>query len=532
MTSLTAGSPTCNCKNPDTCIHSFTLKVKDRTFTYKQDKFISRVEALDEGSKGVPLSLSLQDKQCVSHNPQCPQGVIYDQAKPDSLKSFNKGLTTYKARFDAENIRFFDHHDAIDFLVDYILAKDVRNKLPKASYILRVGQCSGEPFVGKRLNFADGMSQMLNLAPRDALWTYINIYPEFKWEIGASIGVAEEVTQFSDKELRKQQRTENANNGLPQRGHRGWTKRPPYEITDSLEMEGKLTAKVGNVSHEYSQKLKQDFKKKAKKINLLNRSVQSIDLLTKALSTTKSAGGKVKLLSTEIIYPKLEIKGSGELKEEASSENLYIENQVSLGFAPLMGMKITLDLLQAFAAWYRADVLLAAIREGLMSGEEENKAGKNSAFVGIKFELVAQGELNFTLAFKSDAKKNWEWQKVDSAEAKFSLTIEANVRAGVRFYIAEGALDVGGKAIAEGCFGLDNSVKDKLDLVFYHNGIVAKVYVSYTVGLSSQSERTGDGGGIPTSAEQTVDTSEKVEKEWTIHDKLEKKDSKYRINLI
>ena len=36
MTSLTAGSPSCNCKNPDTCIHAFTLKVKDRTFAYKR----------------------------------------------------------------------------------------------------------------------------------------------------------------------------------------------------------------------------------------------------------------------------------------------------------------------------------------------------------------------------------------------------------------------------------------------------------------------------------------------------------------
>ncbi len=39
MTSLTAGSPSCNCKNPDTCIHSLTLRVGNKTFTYKQNDF-------------------------------------------------------------------------------------------------------------------------------------------------------------------------------------------------------------------------------------------------------------------------------------------------------------------------------------------------------------------------------------------------------------------------------------------------------------------------------------------------------------
>lgn len=39
MTSTTAGSPTCNCKNPDTCIHALTLKLGDKAYEYKQDDF-------------------------------------------------------------------------------------------------------------------------------------------------------------------------------------------------------------------------------------------------------------------------------------------------------------------------------------------------------------------------------------------------------------------------------------------------------------------------------------------------------------
>lgn len=532
MTSLTAGSPSCNCKNPDTCIHAFTLKVKDRTFTYKQNGFIDSVDAIDEGGKGVPLSLTLTGKACVSHNPKCPQGEIYSIDESKTLKTFNNGVTSYPARFDSSKVRFFDRFDSIDFLVDYVLAKDVKTVMPKTAYMLHVGQCRGESFVQKPLTFADGVSQIINLAPSGTVWANINIFPDFKWETSVSIGAGQTVDEYSDQQLRRQQRAQNASEGMPQRGHRGWTRRPRYSITSSLEIEGKLTAKMGGLSQDYSGSLKKDFERKAQRISLINKSMQTIDTVTKALSTN-DGGGKIKLLNTEILFPKLEIKGSGELKEDADSKSLYIERQVSLGLAPLVGMKITLDLLQAFAAWYRADVVLAAVREGLASGEQNYQDGGNAAFVGMKFDLVAEGEVALTLAFKSDAKSKWEWQTVDIAEAKLKLTIEANVRAGIRIYIANGALTVGGKAVAEGCLGLDNSVKDKLDLVFYHNGIVAKVYVNYTVGLASKSERASQSQGLPgrTSSTGKSGKGDNIEKEWVIHDKLEKKNSTARFNL-
>ncbi|MCL2894253.1 hypothetical protein [Brenneria tiliae] len=134
--------------------------------------------------------------------------------------------------------------------------------------------------------------------------------------------------------------------------------------------------------------------------------------------------------------------------------------------------------------------------------------------------------MNLTLAFKSDAKTEWEWQKDDMAEAKLTLTFEANVRAGVRFYVAEGALEIGGEAVAEGCVGLDAPEKDKLNLVFYHNGITAKVYVNYTAGMSQGSKSgSDDGNGVfgNVSGDLKANRKNKYEKEWVIHEKLEKK---------
>jgi len=534
MTSLTAGSPICNCKNPDTCIHSFTLKVKDRTFNYKQDKFISMVETIDEGGKGVPLSLTLQDKQCVSHNPQCPQGMIYNLANETSAMLFHKGLSQYNAHFDASKLNFFTVYDSMSFLVDYILAKDAMQVLPMTSYMLRVGQCGGEAFISRPLTFIDGMSQIFNFAPRDALWSYIHVYPELKWEVSVALGLAGEREEFTDRQCKKQQKAENTNKGLPQRGHRGWTNRPKSEITSSLEMEGKLTAQLGSVTHDYSRTVTSDFRKNPNKLSLLNKAVDTIGLLTKALSTKSSAGGDIKLLKTEFIYPKIEIKGSGELKEDTSAESLYMESRVALELAPLIGLKMTFDLVQAFAAWYGMDAFIAAVREQMMAGEDEINKGKNAAYAGIKIDLILQGELNFSIAFKTDAERKWTFDQGADTEIQLAITLEAQVRAGVRFHIVEGFLNMGGTATAKAGIWLDNKMKDKLDLVFFHNGITAKVYVSYTVGLSAESDSANDSSG-PTKKKftsQKVDENEKKEEKWIIYEKLEKKDSKYRFNFL
>ncbi|RRO12133.1 hypothetical protein, partial [Pectobacterium aquaticum] len=399
MVSLTAGSPSCNCENPDTCIHAFSLKVKYWTFDYSQDDFVTTVETIDKTGEGVPVSLGLTGKGCVSHNPLCPHGIIYDSERRRAPKTFSSGLTNYVCDY-GEKADIFSTHDAIDFLREYVFAKGIKALLPKEIYTLRVGQCNDEPFVSESLVFLNGVSQIFSLPSRDALRTQIIIYPAFSWDVSVMIGTDETVTEFTERQKKKQAKEENKANGNPQRGARGWTKRPNYEISRTLEIGGEFTYTLGNnPEHNYSASMKKDFKRKANTLSWLNKSVKTIDFISKALSTTKGENDKITLLETEIIYPALEINAKGELKEDNTSGEVYIERELSLGLAPLIGIKMTLDLLQAFAAWYHADVLLAAVREGLMSQEQAYQEGRNAAFFGMKFWLVAEGDLNFTLAF-------------------------------------------------------------------------------------------------------------------------------------
>ncbi len=46
-------------------------------------------------------------------------------------------------------------------------------------------------------------------------------------------------------------------------------------------------------------------------------------------------------------FPKLVIEGSGELTENNNAHSVYMKGKVSVVFDPLIGIRITLDLLQA-----------------------------------------------------------------------------------------------------------------------------------------------------------------------------------------
>src|SRR5690606_24139911 len=233
--------------------------------------FISSVDVIDEDDQGVPISMTLVDKGCVSKNSACPRGDIYNLEDSKSVYVLHKGGTVYKAHFDEKKADFFNGKDSVDFLVDYVMTKDVSDVLPRNEYVLEGGEYKGYPFVSMVLNFLDVVSHVLNLAPRDVLWTSINVVPSDKLEVGLTIGLEEEVEKYSQKELQKQQKAENTAQGKSQRGHRGWTKRPEYSITDKLEAEGKLSCKLGSISHDYSSTLKQEFKRKAKSLTLLNK---------------------------------------------------------------------------------------------------------------------------------------------------------------------------------------------------------------------------------------------------------------------
>jgi hypothetical protein len=537
MTSLPAGSPKCNCKNPDTCIHSLTLKVDQHVYEYKQGDFISLVSVINRTAAPLPIELSLAGKSCVSHNPECPKGLIYSPEKESTLKTFTRGSISYQVNYDTDKVHNLSRCDAFDFINFYVLKQSTVDWLPKEQYILRVGQCQGESFVDKKLNFADGFRQLLNIAPRDRLWTVINVYPNYNWAIDITIAASKKVIEHSDKELKAERRKENKDAGMPQRDTRGWTKLSRYSITDTYEIEGTLSYQLGQEpERNFSHSLKPSIKRKAKELTILQDTMKTINLVGKALSTGEGSGTEYKILDTEIMFPKFKISGGGELAEDENSHQVYMKGKVSFAFSPLIGLAIKLDLLQAFAAWYHAETVTDIIRQQLAARENSVKSGDNGAYAGLEFSLNAYGKVNLAVVFESNLAKTWDCRVEGTNEVELELSLRANARAGVKFYYIEGAFIVEGAGIAKGILAFDQTPKKQVEAIFYHRGIKIEVGASFTAGVASSDSKAEKDSSrvIKKFSEKTIDYKEKKggKKEWILHESLEKKDSKYRFNLF
>ncbi|ROP56313.1 hypothetical protein EDF81_3868 [Enterobacter sp. BIGb0383] len=544
MLSLTAGSPSCNCKNPDSCIHSFTLSVGKKTYTYKQDVFASSIKIINKDVNPLSIKLKLVGKGCISNNPECPKGVIYDISKKDTLKSFTKAEIDYDVNYDKSKAKELNKDDAVSFLGKNILGKDALDWIPANKYILRVGQCQGESFVNGEINFVDGVKQILNISPRDRFMSIISIYPKYKWNVGVTIGLKQDVSELSDKTLIKEKRKENKDAGMENRDARGWTKLPRYSITDSLDIDGTISYEIGKEPpHDFSQKIKADFKKRAKDLSLLQDTTRAIGLIGKSLSTNEGKGVQFKILDTEILYPKLSINGGAELTEDDKTNTVYMKGKLSVGLKPLAGIRVTLDLLQAFAAWYGVESVTDIIRQQLAAREKAVNEGKDGAYAGLKFNLIASGTINVALAFESGPDNAWDWRVEGDNEVKFALSVEANARAGVTFTVIEGvfaidaSVEIFGKASAEGIVAFDTTAQKRIEMIFYHNGVKLEVGASASAGISK-----GKGRAKATNGQRVSETTSTTgtakqsyvdnKKEWILHDKLEKEKSKWRLSML
>ncbi|OCJ30722.1 hypothetical protein [Serratia sp. 14-2641] len=537
MTSLPAGSPKCNCKNPDTCIHSLTLTIDKRVYEYKQGDFLSMVSVINKTKEPLPLQLSLTGKSCVSHNPECPKGLIYSPEKERTLKTFTRGGTNYEVNYDTDKVHNLSGIDAVEFISRYVLDQSAVDWLPKGQYILRVGQCQGAPFVDKKLNFTDGFKQLYNIAPSDRLWTIISVYPNYKWEVDLTIAASEKVIEHSERELKAERRRQNSDAGLSQRDARGWTTLSKYSITDTLEAVGTLSYQLGQEpEHSFSQNLKANFTKRAKELSILQDTMKAMDVVGKALSTGEGSGTKYKILDAEIKFPKLKINGGGTLVEDEKSHQVYMKGKISLALAPLVGLEIKLDLLQAFAAWYGVAAVTDVIRQQLIARENAVNSGSNGAYAGLEFNLIACVEAALTVAFESNVNKKWDWSVEGTNEVQMTLSLKANARAGVKFYCFEGAFVVEGTGTAVGIVAFDRTPQGRIEMIFYHKGIRIEVEASVTAGVSNSGNKSEEDSSrvMVQSSKSDINYQRKtgVKNGWVLHEALEKKDSKHRINIF
>ncbi|MCG9704334.1 hypothetical protein [Photobacterium damselae] len=90
-------------------------------------------------------------------------------------------------------------------------------------------------------------------------------------------------------------------------------------------------------------------------------------------------------------------------------------------------------------------------------------------------------------------------------------------------WVVSGVFEVGANVIAKG-YAEFQKVDDDIELVFYHDGVVAMVNMKYKFGVSDD---------IENSISPIVNHPETVKSEkWVLFDKLPKNKSNYKVSIL
>lgn len=549
--STTAGSPTCNCSNPDSCIHSIKVTPKggSKSFEYKQNGSLPDIYVHDKDGKGAEVDIAIVSKGCVTGSSACPSGVIFSEDNEEYVGELASGSNREKLIFVNDIRQSVKNYNIVD-LVSVIALGKIDN-VPSTKYDLNVGECGGYPISSKTFTTRSGKQASVEVGPVMASGSSIYVLPKYEYELGVTVAYGLSVDELSDNERRKIMKQSNMESGHnPKHIHtasKGWTKKVPgMSVKNGLTMSGNAKFSIASDTKEFSADIiKKEFIEYKDNLSMLSNAEKAMTKVSDMFS--QSSGGKVKLLSVEFMYPKLTFSGSGKLVVSPSTQQPYLERSIGVELKPLIGIKITFDLIQAFATYYGFERIVALLREKAIEQESAVKSGANGAYVGAKLELIVSGQLNFGFKVKSNEEKEYSFELGSIVKGILAIGVETNIRGGVRYWVVEGYFEAGASAKAEGLFELDSPAEDELNLIFFHNGVVAKVYIEGGFGISKNDAKdntsgedlfaTDDDGNVlgkNTSASGPNNTKLKdngAEKEWQICPKLPKESSNYKIPL-
>lgn len=382
----------------------------------------------------------------------------------------------------------------------------------------------------------------------------IYVLPKYEYEVGLTVGASIEAEGLTDNERRRIMGAANKELGINldhlHTAHKGWTKKVPGNvIRGALSMTGTAKLEIANNTKSFnSDIIKKEFTEYKKALLLLERGKKALTQVNKMFA--HSGSGKVKLLDIDFDYPKLEFKGKGGLKVSENTGLPFIERSIAVGLNPLIGVKLTVDLIQAFTAVYGAERAVAKIREAAQAMEDDFKKGDNAAYVGAMLYFLVGGALKVGFELKSNEAKEYEFQLGSLIRGELDVGVFSNIRGGVRYWIVEGYFEADARVEAKGLFELESTHNGGLDLVFFHNGVKAKVKVDASLGIARKapaSTRPSNVRRFSTKAEGVVsgestkttgpsgdykDTNSLYNNEWVIYKKLPKEKSKCRITII
>ncbi|HIF9275958.1 TPA: hypothetical protein ACX6QR_004034, partial [Photobacterium damselae] len=322
---------------------------------------------------------------------------------------------------------------------------------------------------------------------------------------------------YTDEERKQARAEQNTNRKASKQkdlrnAHKGWTKyTPEFKQENELKVEGEAQYTFGNKTEKYKEEL---FSKKTKKDKYtLSVIDKSFDTIGKFSSMLSSGNGKFNLIETKIKPPCIKLNGCGTFNPKHEQYN--IDKKLKVELSPLIGMSVTLDLIQALAAYCKVDSIMELVRDDLSCKERESNCAD------LKCNLVAESNINTTFDIKTENNiKDIEFAGVTKGEVIFKLDSNLSVKYNV--WVVVGVFEIGANVIAKG-FSEFQKVGGNIELVFYHDGVVAEVNMKNKYELN---------GGYNSSSSPIVKKPETVKsKKWVLFEKLPKDKSSYKVSI-
>lgn len=544
----------CGCNTPDPCLTAFTLETPDKEYIYKGDgRSLGIITLVDEFKdkklQGIPIEFTLLGK-CSVPTPGCPSGYI-KVPNGDYIHTLaDRQCETLTLHYRPPKT---GGRTALLDAFDLILGLKGLTTLPHTDYVVNVTQCDHHDMVSCRL--PDYPNTPLLLGRLSAGDVEIWVYQQYTWTAEVKLSCALKRNNIDD-EKRLAERDARLANGT----HRGLAI-PDKEIARSFSIEGEIEVNAGGDVTQYSSQLSggssnltsskrtlkldlsSSFSEVRDQLPLINAISGAIEMVK---SSTYQSKGKesVKLVAFDFKPPVISLKGKGKTRHKTGT-SFGVDQTLTAGFSPLFEFSITLDLVQAAAAYFGMQEMVKEVREQARILEEKVKSGQQGAYVGAEFniklatKLETEGRIKRTL--------DSDHPEYDfSAEGTITLTGDANVRGGAKVWIVQGAFELKGEVIAEGKCALQTAKKHEggqnekefVELVFYHNGIKADVEITVAGSVGNRVDGYGNqsGPGNPslTGYKFSAKSERKVgyKREWVWAEPMKKEDSYFRLNVL
>ncbi|MEY0004134.1 hypothetical protein AB7W62_18495 [Morganella morganii] len=528
------------CKIPPACTLDAEIAFAGKTDTYRQEQYFFKhydylVEMKAQDTEDVateaPLTLTASAKRCISKSPHCPTGNIFrsdgslfGEFNPE--KSFS-GTLPYTGKTGGFS---YDEYNPVAVL-ESLISRDGLTDDPRYReyYTMRLAECNGKPFLtlpralqigtsvinpvthGLPVLFVEGLRHLAS-----ARFNLI-LYRELTATV--SIGLESALKKKNNDERKEERIEQNVAAGY-RPSHGGWTKHTSrYQIKNGVTIEGEVLSVIGSDRHGYTAELKQEFIQNKNKLTLLNCIDNGFNIINGALQTGKD-NQKFPLISAEFCYPKLEITG-GVKTVLSDTAGVITEGNISVGFAPFFGFKITVDLLTALTRFLGAyGHVISTAREAAAAQEDAVREGEDGVYVILKLELMFSFGVHGEYKFKTDDRGDF---KSDGRRVGLQGEIigDAHVEGGVRVFGVGGFFKAGAEIKATLKMDFDKEDGDDLTAVVYHEGVKARVYVKMS--RADTTDKTGNNASVASEAGNY--------KEWIIYDELEKEDSEWRFSL-